>query len=111
MSPKQKKILDFMKEQKPKSEVIIPNECKIQDVFIKAGETDLNLYVKERGMNRLISKITKEQLLKIQGLKMNLSPQKLHKILPEVDEKNLLLICEALISLLRNKRESIRTFI
>ncbi|MHC1592371.1 MAG: hypothetical protein ACXQS8_09810 [Candidatus Helarchaeales archaeon] len=109
MPSKNKNLLDFLKEPVPPREISLPKKSRIKDVFINSDEKDLYLHVKENGLKQLICKINKNQFLKIQALGMELSPQKLKEILPNVEEKNLLLICEALIGLMRKKKETRRS--
>ncbi|TFF98072.1 MAG: hypothetical protein EU547_02600 [Promethearchaeota archaeon] len=103
MTIRQKKISGFLKTKTKKTQIIIPNKSQIKDLYIKADEKDVNLYIKEFGFKKLICKINLDQYKKLQMLNFDISPKNVRTIFPDIDESNILLICESLINLLRNK--------
>jgi hypothetical protein len=103
MTIRQKKLSTFLKPKTQKTQIIIPNKSQIQDMYIKSDENDVYLYIKEFGFKKLICTINLDQYKKLQMLNFDISPKNVRSIFPDVDESNILLICESLINLLRNK--------
>ncbi|MBD3228235.1 MAG: hypothetical protein GF329_08595 [Candidatus Lokiarchaeota archaeon] len=104
MTFKQKNLLDFLKRKKKKNKnVEIPHKNDFKEIFIDTSDNNTFLHINENGIRKLICKINKEQLECLQSLDRDISPKKVRSIFPELEESDILLICEALINLLRNK--------
>ena len=113
MKFKQKQLKDFLNKPEKKKDIkniIIPHEYRILDPFIKMENDQAYLHIKENGIRKLVCKINKDQLMQLQSLNLNISPEKIREIFSDIDDSQVYQICEAIIHLLRNKSDNKNVF-
>lgn len=105
---KQHTLEDFLVQSKP-MDVAVKNVkfsfSKIE-MWAEPEVDSFKLIVVERDkLPRHITTISKEQLLAIQNIGMDLSPNKLFEILGSLNKSNLILLCQGILEYFRSRLE------